>query len=151
VAARLACNFTIDVGAGNANIQQRREEESSPARGRAGTVLHGEPLDGRGNGSFRDLSAARRSVTCEDFWRSRCRFPTIARDRPLEWFAFRSTLPSRRRRPVAAEIRTARLKRLGPVREENPGAGRASDRYGKTSRGRQKSRGATKRLDRGAE
>jgi len=61
-------------------------------------MLHGEQRDGRGNSSCRGVSAAGRSVTCRDFWRSRCRFPTAARDRPLAIVRLSQHVSSRERR-----------------------------------------------------
>ena len=66
-----------------------------------------------------------RSVTCRDFWRFRCRFPTIARDRPLAIVRLSqhgSVPPSRRCR---VEIRHVTAEGLRPFAKKTLGAGRA--------------------------
>src|SRR5580765_3584487 len=61
-----------------------------------------------------------RSVTCRDFWRFRCRFPTVDCDRPLAIVRLSqqgSVPPSG---PWHVEIRRITPERLVAVREENP-------------------------------
>ena len=67
-----------------------------------------------------------RSVTCRDFWRFRCRFPTDARDRPLAIVRLSQHGSSPLAEPTGTwKFATSRLKGLGLFAKKALGAGRA--------------------------